>query len=206
MEEQRKKLTRAEKKAIKKAKKAELKAKGESFWSDFKKFIAKGNIIDMAVGVVIGSAFSAIITNFVNGVINPLIGLLTGNVKLSDLSIVLKEAVMEGETVKTAALTLNYGLFLQKILDFLIIAFCIFLAVRIIRGFKVRLAVTAEKIASLAKKNEEKEEVQPEPTPEPAPAPAPVEPVKNTEERIEELLIEIRDSLKQKESKKKSKE
>ena len=203
------KMTRAEKKAIKKAKKAELKAKGESFWSDFKKFIAKGNIIDMAVGVVIGSAFSAIITNFVNGVINPLIGLLTGNVKLSDLSIVLREAVMEGETIKADALTLNYGLFLQKILDFLIIAFCIFLAVRIIRGIKVRIAVTAEKIASLAKKEENAEEVaeeiveeQPAPA-EPVPAPAPV---KTTEERIEELLIEIRDSLTKKESKKKSKE
>lgn len=203
--EKKTKLTRAEKKAIKKAKKAELKAKGESFWSDFKKFIAKGNIIDMAVGVVIGSAFSAIITNFVNGVINPLIGLLTGNVKLSDLSIVLKEAVMEGETVKTAALTLNYGLFLQKILDFLIIAFCIFLAVRIIRGVKVRIAVTAEKIASLTKKEEEKEEepVVEETPAEPVSAPAPV---KTTEERIEELLIEIRDSLAKKESKKKSKE
>ncbi len=202
MSEEKKKLTKAEKKAIIKAKKAEFKAKKESFWNDFKKFIAKGNIIDMAVGVVIGSAFSAIITNFVNGIINPLIGLLTGNVKLSDLSVVLKEAEVVDGVEKVAALTLNYGMFLQKILDFLIIAFCIFLAVRIIRKMRVRLAITAEKLATLTKKKEE-ESQEVEKVEEVAPAPAPV---KTTDERIEELLIEIRDSLKSKESKKKVKE
>ncbi len=188
-----KKLTKEEKKAIKKAKKAEMKAKGQSFWADFKKFIAKGNVIDMAVGVVIGAAFKEIINAFVDKIINPLVGLAVGNVQLSDLSIVLKEAVTELDGTVTPAITLGYGLFLQRILDFLIIAFCIFLAVRIIRSAKVRLAIATERLAALAKKEEEVVEV--EPATEPAPAPAPV---KTTDERIEEILIEIRDSLKSK--------
>lgn len=196
MKDTKQKLTRDEKKAIKKAKKAELKAKGETFWSDFKKFIAKGNIIDMAVGVVIGSAFSAIITNFVNGIINPLIGLLTGNVKLSELSVVLKDAVLAADgTVETAALTLNYGLFLQKIVDFLIIAFCIFLAVRIIRKVKTNIEITNEKIKALVEKDKVEATVEAEPAAEPAPAP-----VKTAQERIEEILLDIRDSLKSKEN------
>ncbi len=197
MKEKKQKLTRQEKKAIKKAKKAELKAKGQTFWSDFKKFISKGNVIDMAVGVVIGAAFKEIITQFVNVVINPLIGLLTGDAKLSDLNVVLKPG---DEAAGIEALTLDYGIFLQAIFDFLLIAFCIFLALRIISGFRTRVAVAAEKLVALAKKEEE-ESAEPAPAVE-EPAPAPV-PVKTAEERIEELLVDIRDSLKTKESKKK---
>ncbi len=198
MKEKKKKLTREEKKAIKKAKKAELRAKGETFWSDFKKFISKGNVIDMAVGVVIGAAFKDIINQFVAVVINPLIGLLTGDASLSDLSVVLRAG---DEAAGIAPITLDYGLFLQAIFDFLLIAFCIFLALRLIRTFKTRIAIAADKIAALAKKDEEVvEEVQ---------EPAPVEdvvPEKTTDERIEEILIEIRDSLKSKQTKPSKKE
>ena len=87
-----------------------------SFLSDFKSFALKGNVIDMAVGVVIGGAFGKIVSSLVSDVIMPPIGLLIGGVNFKDLSITLKEA-----TDTAAAVTLNYGAFLQTIIDFLII-------------------------------------------------------------------------------------
>lgn len=104
-------------------------AKGK-FWSDFKAFAMKGNVIDMAVGVVVGGAFGKIVTSLVNDLIMPAIGALIGGFDFTNLKVVLKRAVMEGEEIVKPAVTLNYGNFIQETVDFLIIAFCIFLAIR----------------------------------------------------------------------------
>ena len=143
-----------------------------SFLSDFKAFAMRGNVIDMAVGVIIGGAFGKIVTSVVNDIIMPPIGLLVGGVNFTDLKLVLKPAELNevGEEV-VAAVTLNYGNFLQQTFDFLIIAFSIFLFISVIKKMSERM------------KNEE-------PAPEPAPAPAP-EPSNE-----EKLLAEIRDLLK----------
>ncbi|MBN1820860.1 MAG: large-conductance mechanosensitive channel protein MscL [Prolixibacteraceae bacterium] len=92
---------------------------------EFKGFIMKGNVLDLAVAVIIGAAFGKIITSFVNDILMPPIGLLLGNVDFSDLSVVLKEAVGE-----TPAVTLKYGVFINTVIDFLIIGFAIFLVLK----------------------------------------------------------------------------
>ena len=140
-----------------------------SFIQDFKAFALKGNVVDMAVGVIIGGAFGKIVTSIVNNILMPPIGLLVGGVDFSDLKLTMKEAVMNGDEVVKEAVTWNYGAFIQDVVDFLIIAFCVFL---LVKG-----------ITALTKKKEEA------PT-EPAPAPEP-----SAEEK---LLTEIRDLLKQK--------
>ena len=140
-----------------------------SFIQDFKAFALKGNVVDMAVGLIIGGAFGKIVTSIVNNIIMPPIGVLTGGMDFTDLKLVLKDAVKEGDQVVSEAVTLNYGQFIQDVVDFLIIAFCIFLMVK--------------GIAALSRKKEEKPA-------EPAPAPEP-----SAEEK---LLTEIRDLLKNK--------
>lgn len=135
-----------------------------SFIQDFKAFALKGNVMDMAVGVIIGGAFGKIVTSLVNDVLMPAIGMLTGNVDFTNL--VLK--LGEGEE----AAVLKYGQFIQNVVDFLIIALCIFFMVKGIA-----------KLSSLKKEEE---------APAPAPAPAP-EPEPSAEEK---LLTEIRDLLK----------
>ena len=128
----------------------------------------KGNVVDMAVGVIIGGAFGKIVTSIVNNIIMPPVGVLTGGVDFTDLKLTLKEAVVEGEEVVSEAVTINYGQFIQDVVDFLIIAFCIFLMVK-----------------GIAKLNRKKEEA---PAPEPDPKPS----------NEEVLLTEIRDLLKKK--------
>ena len=103
----------------------------KKFFADFKEFAFKGNIIDMAVGVIIGGAFGKIVTALVESIISPLIGLLTGGVNLDDLAVVLKD----GET----PLTLNYGAFIQAVIDFLIIAICLFLVMKGIMAAKKKM-------------------------------------------------------------------
>ncbi|MDR2083965.1 MAG: large-conductance mechanosensitive channel protein MscL [Bacteroidales bacterium] len=93
---------------------------------EFKEFALKGNVVDMAVGVVIGAAFGKIVTSLVNDIIMPCLGVLIGGVHFSDLSIVLKKA-----TETNPAVTLNYGNFIQVTIDFLIIAFSIFLVIKV---------------------------------------------------------------------------
>lgn len=144
---------------IKKMKK-ELKKRKEGFLKDFKKFITKGNVMDMAVGVVIGSAFSAIVNGLVKMIINPLISLMTGGVSLDGWKTVLKEAVLdEAGKVKTAEVAILWGEWIQTIINFFIIAVSIFVAVRVISGISRRLkakelAAAAE--AEAKKKAEEK--------------------------------------------------
>lgn len=93
--------------------------------SEFKTFAMKGNVVDMAVGIIIGGAFGKIVSSVVADVIMPPIGLLLGNVNFSDLAITLKDAAGDA-----AAVTLNYGKFIQTIVDFVIIAFAIFMLVK----------------------------------------------------------------------------
>lgn len=98
---------------------------------EFKAFAMKGNVVDMAVGIIIGVAFGKIVTSAVNDIIMPPIGLLVGGVDFKDLSIVLKEA-----TEGAAAITINYGNFIQVIFDFLIVAFVVFMVIKAINATK----------------------------------------------------------------------
>jgi large conductance mechanosensitive channel len=132
-----------------------------SFVKEFKEFAVKGNVVDMAVGIIIGGAFGKIVSSFVNDVVMPPIGMLVGGVDFQSLSYVLQEA-----TEAEAAVTINYGLFINNVIDFVIIAFVIFLAIKTLNRLK------------------RKEEAAPEPA-----APAPPSPEV-------ELLTEIRDLLK----------
>ncbi|MBR6640279.1 MAG: large-conductance mechanosensitive channel protein MscL [Muribaculaceae bacterium] len=145
------------------------------FLSDFKDFAVKGNVIDMAVGVIIGGAFGKIVTSLVNDVIMPAIGVAIGGLDFKNLKWVMKDAVMDGETVVSPEVAMNYGNFIQNVVDFIIIAFCIFVMIKLIMNLK--------------RKKEE-------PVQEPAPAPEP-EPTKE-----ELLLTEIRDLLKENNAKK----
>ena len=143
------------------------------FLQDFKAFAMKGNVVDMAVGVIIGGAFGKIVTSVVNDIIMPPIGLLVGGVNFKDLKWVMKEATTAADGTEVAAVTLNYGNFLQQTFDFLIIAFSIFVMIKL--------------IAKLTEKKK-KEEAAPAPAPAPAPEPS----------AEEKLLTEIRDLLKEK--------
>ena len=136
-----------------------------SMISEFKDFAMRGNVVDMAVGIVIGGAFGKIVSSFVADVLMPPLGLLLGGMDFSDLAVTLKAA-----TVEAAAVQLSYGVFVQTVVDFLIIAFAIFLVVKAMN--------TA--MAKMAKQEEQEEE-------------APPEPPKPSNEEV--LLTEIRDAL-----------
>ena len=140
------------------------------FIEEFKEFAIKGNVMDMAVGVVVGGAFGKIVTSLVSDIIMPLVGAITGGLNFTDWKWVIREAVMEGENVVKPELALTWGNFLQVIFDFIIIALSIFLVIKGINKLK-----------------RTKEEPAPEPEPE-----APAGPTQ------EELLSEIRDLLKNK--------
>ena len=138
--------------------------KKSSFWADFKAFITKGNILDLAVAVVIGGAFNAIITSLVNNIIMPLVGLLTGRASLADLDAWVKAPVYEKDPetgleviVDAGAGHIQYGLFLQAIVNFLIIALTIFVVVRLIRKSQERFAYREKAKAEEAKKKAEEE-------------------------------------------------
>lgn len=107
-----------------------------SLLKEFKDFAMKGNVVDMAVGVVIGGAFGKIVSSLVADIIMPPIGLLLGGVNFTDLKITLKDAVVTDGVQVAEAVTLNYGNFLQVTLDFLIIAFAIFMVIKAIMSFK----------------------------------------------------------------------
>lgn len=137
------------------------KAKG--FLGEFKTFIARGNVMDMAVGVIIGGAFGKISTSLVNDVIMPLISVLTGGIDFSNWKIVLKAAVAgaDGAIDASTEIAIRYGAFLATILDFLIIAFAVFLMIKTINGFHDKMkkqeeAVPAEESAPPEPSNEEK--------------------------------------------------
>ncbi len=137
--------------------------KGKKFFGEFKEFISRGNVIDLAVGLIIGSAFTAIVTSLVNDIVMPLIGALFGGIDFTSLRWVIREA---SEGVEEASL--NYGNFIQQIVNFLLIALVIFSVVKAMNAFREKMTKAKEE--------------EPE---------APEEP---SEEIL--LLREIRDSLK----------
>lgn len=106
------------------------------FVKEFKEFAMRGNVLDMAIGIVIGGAFGKIVSSFVADLMTPLLGLLIGGVNFSDLKIVLKQAVMQGEEVISPEVAFSYGNFIQVIFDFLIIAFAIFMLLKAVNKFK----------------------------------------------------------------------
>lgn len=136
----------------------------KKFFAEFKEFAMRGNVMDMAIGVVIGAAFGKITTSIVNDIIMPLIGLVTGGIDLTQWNILLNSAAVEAGA---DPVTLGIGNLLAVILDFIIVAFAMFLLVK-----------AMNKLASLKKKEEEAPEEDPKPT-------------------SEELLTEIRDLLKE---------
>lgn len=125
----------------------------KGFWKDFKAFISKGNIIDLAIAVVIGGAFGKIVSSLVNDIIMPLISLATGGVSITDWKWVITPA---NEAAGIAESSLKYGIFLQSILDFLIIAFFIFLAIRIIQKSKKKIEEITDEIKTEIKKKKKK--------------------------------------------------
>lgn len=137
-----------------------------SMLSEFKEFALRGNVVDLAVGVVIGGAFGKIVGSLVNDVIMPAVGFLVGGVNFSDLAFELKAASVDAAGAAVPAVLIKYGAFLQTITDFLIIAFAIFVAVKVMNSLK---------------RSQAKE----------VPAPAPAEPSEEVK-----LLGEIRDALK----------
>lgn len=145
--------------------------KNNGFFAEFKKFISRGNVLDMAVGVVIGGAFTAIVNTLVKDIINPIIGLITGGTDFADLKIILKPAIGE-----TPELAIRYGLFINAIINFLLVALVLFI---IIRNFN-RMKEIAQ-----AKKKAEEEELKKAEEAKPAEKPADIA-----------LLEEIRDLLK----------
>ena len=133
--------------------------------SEFRQFAMRGNVVDLAVGVIIGGAFGKIVSSFVADVLMPPIGVLLGGSDFTGLKIILKDKVIEADKVVSQAVTLNYGNFLQVTIDFLIIAFSIFMMIKAMNSF--------------SKKSE--------------PASAPPAPPEPTKEEL--LLTEIRDLL-----------
>ena len=181
--------------------------KKSTFFKDFKEFISKGNIIDMAVGVVIGGAFGKIVSSLVADIITPLIGLLTGGVNLAEkYAVISTPAALEGAALPptaTEATELGYGVltwgnFIQSIIDFLLVALAIFIVLRII--VKAKNKVEAKKIAAAeAKAAEDKAKADAEAAAAKEAADALAK--RDADEaastmRQEELLKEIRDLLK----------
>ncbi len=99
--------------------------------ADFKKFAMRGNVLDMAVGIIIGAAFGKIVSSFVNDVLMPPIGIAVGGVDFTGLQVTLREAVEDA-----AAVTINYGVFIQHVVDFVIVAFAVFMVVRAVTSMQ----------------------------------------------------------------------
>ena len=119
----------------------------KSFFAEFKKFITRGNVLDMAVGVVVGSAFTAIVNSLVKDILNPIVGLVTGGIDFSDLKIVLKPA-----TEEVAELAIRYGVFINAIIQFILIALVLFVIVKAFNKLneKKRKEEEAKKAAAAA--------------------------------------------------------
>lgn len=116
---------------------------------EFKKFALRGNVMDMAVGIIIGAAFGKIVSSFVSDIIMPPIGVILGGVDFSNLAITLKKA-----TADTAAITLNYGIFINTVVDFVIIAFSIFIVVKQMNRLKKKEDAKPAKEAKLSREEE----------------------------------------------------
>lgn len=152
-----------------------MKDKAKGFFAEFKEFISRGNVLDMAVGVIIATAFGKITTSLVNDVFMPLIGWLIGEIDLSTLNITLSpEKLAEDGTVAKEAVVIGIGTFVSAVIDFVLVALVVFIMIKVFNAAK-------DKAESLKKKEEEAAAAE-------EPAPEPSEEVK--------LLREIRDLLK----------
>lgn len=145
------------------------------FLTEFKEFAMKGNVVDMAVGVVIGAAFGKIVSSLVDDLIMPLVGVATGGINFTDYKIVLQKAVMDGTEIIKPEVTLNWGTWVQTIVNFLIVAFCIFVAIKFMNRLRKRKDLEDEAEAAAA----------------------------DAPTKDQELLTEIRDLLKQQAEEKK---
>ncbi len=179
--------------------------KKSTFFKDFKKFISKGNVLDLAVATIIGASFSSIVSSFTNGIIMPLVSLLFKAENLDKLVIVLREAVMDGETVVTPAITWQYGTLIQAIINFIIVALFLFILVRIISNMKKALDIDANMRAKIQVKLDKDEEIDeheqkwmkvqekknPDALPKKTPPPAPAQP-SSTDKLLMEILAELK--------------
>ena len=130
----------------------------KKFWADFKKFITRGNVVDMAVGVAVASAFTAIVTAFTKGFITPLLALLTNDSDLTEMKWIIRPEVLDetGEIVEVAEVALLWGAFVQKIIDFLIIALTLFIVMRVASAVAAHSAKIRTNVANaLTHKDEE---------------------------------------------------
>ncbi len=141
-------------------------AKKSTFFAEFKTFISRGSVVDMAVGIIVGTAFTAIVNSLVKDILMPFIGLILGGISFTDLKFIITAA-----TESSAEVAINWGMFIQKIIDFLIINFVVFVMVRSINQFRERFEKSQEAEAAA----------------KPAAPPAPPEDIV--------LLTEIRDLL-----------
>ena len=119
-----------------------LAKSNKKFINEFKEFISRGNVVDLAVGVVIGGSFSKIVSSLVNDIIMPLVGIIIGGINFTSLSIKFKDA------------TINYGNFIQTVIDFLIVAWCIFVTIKLINSFQ-RMKKEEDKKDEPPKKDEQ---------------------------------------------------
>lgn len=122
--------------------------------TEFKEFAMKGNVVDMAVGVIVGGAFGKIVSSLVNDVIMPVVGIATGGLDFKEHKWILKEAVMNGDEVVSPEVAMTYGMFIQNIVDFIIVAFCIFMAIRFMNRFKKKVEETPAPPAGPTKEEE----------------------------------------------------
>ena len=128
----------------------------KKFFAEFKEFITRGNVIDMAVAVIVGNAFKAIVTALVDNVIMPLISLAVGGLNFTEWKWVLTPAVMdEAGAVVTTEVAVSYGVLIQAIIDFLIVAFCIFVALKVVLAMQTKAKEMFEKKAEEAAAEEE---------------------------------------------------
>lgn len=171
---------------------AKDKKKG-GFWKEFKEFISRGNVLDMAVGIIIGGAFTAIITALVNNILTPLLQMIPGmgDDGFGALQVVLKDAVIKDGVTITEAVVLDFGIVISAIISFLLTAFVLFMIIRTIN--KVQAAAKKAREEYEAKKAEAEQEA---PAEEPAPEEKPEVPATPPAPTTEELLAEIRDLLK----------
>ena len=182
----------------------------KKFWEDFKKFIKRGNVVDMAVGVAVATAFTAIVTAFTKGFITPLLALLTGNTATAELKWVIRPEVVNEQTgeVITAEVAILWGGFIQAIIDFLIVAFVLFLILRIVSQIGSRVKKLLEDEGKLAAEKAAKEKAEAEAAAQKAEeeriareaAEKEAEECAREKARLlheEELLVEIRDLLRE---------
>jgi large conductance mechanosensitive channel len=153
-----------------------MTTEAKKYWQEFKEFAVKGDVVDLAVAVVIGGAFGKIVSSLVADIIMPPIGLIMGGINFSDIKIVLKEAVLKANgAVATPAVAINIGTFVQNIFDFLIVALSVFFMIKMIGRLKTRLR------AVINEEEKKEEEIKPL-------------------TKDQELLVEIRDLLKKQKS------